>query len=113
MPRKWTPTRLRLLRKIDEYLDGEWEPLVEAVSTATTWGAPCALDCSIERLASKDCERLDLLLSGKWRGQNGHGGRRREELENERKKILMKSGSTSDFDEARLRAIRFELERMR
>jgi hypothetical protein len=52
-------------------------------------------------------------MAGKWHAQNGHGGRRREELENERRKILMKSGSTSDFDEARLRAIRFELERMR
>lgn len=34
--------------------------------TATTNGAPSALDLSLERLTSKECERLDSLLSGKW-----------------------------------------------
>jgi hypothetical protein len=56
---------------------------------------------------------MDAALKGKFQERNGHGGRRREELENERREILMKRGSTSDLDEARLRAIRFELERMR
>lgn len=114
MPRKWTETRCRQVRKVDEYLEGEWGPLVEAVRTATTWGAGSPLDLSLERLTTKECERLDSLLSGKWRATAGSGASsRREALERERQAILSRPGSTSDAGEARLRQIRYELERVR
>lgn len=87
-PRKWTDTRLRQARKIDSYLDGDWAPLVEAVASATTWGAPCRLDLSLERLTSKDCERLDSLLSGKWRREESRAKvAERSQEERDREKL--------------------------
>ena len=90
-PRKWTPERLAQAAKIDAYLDGDWGPLCEAVGSATTWGAPCRLDLSLERLVSRGCERLDSLVSGKWRSRASvaiETERRREEAIRERNAAL-------------------------
>lgn len=69
LPRKFGPTQLRQLRKIDEYLDGDWDALREAVASVVLDDELTPLNCSMERLASNDCAKLGGLLDGNWKGE--------------------------------------------
>jgi hypothetical protein len=67
-PSKWGPARIRQLKSVEATLNATgktFDDLRSSISSVKL-GADCApWDLSLERLASKDCERLDALLSGK------------------------------------------------
>lgn len=66
MPRKWTTYLDRRLRLVDEYLDGDWLDLANAVASASTGGLERRLNLSLARLTANDCLRLGDLLDGVW-----------------------------------------------
>lgn len=110
MPRKWSPKKRRDLLAIDRYIDGDWDALVEAVSTASNGGAASPLDLSLSRLVSHDCDRLDDLLSGRWSSQN-----KQDQIERLRKEyyaLQSRGGYISDAVEQQMRSLRLRVERL-
>lgn len=108
LPRKWTRGRLKSLKTIDDYLDGDWDPLVDAVEVATNWGASAPISVSLSKLTERDCDRLEDLISGRWTSLDKSG---KVKALKERYWQLHNIGNSTQADQE-MRSIRKQLERL-
>jgi len=116
MPRKWGVTRDHALALIDEYIDGNWEELINAVRLASNGGAGTPLTLSLSRLTSKGCSRLDDLLCGVWAGQGTTAvdelRARRDEIQATIDHSTKSYGRHSDSLDSELRSVNNKLKKL-